>query len=112
MIETSVTFGSSHSFPRVMDRRSKIVASVIATYWYLRHHISCCWIIVAAIINIARARFRLFATFILEKFRGYRPSFANIPCDLKRIKIFIHTEIFCGIFFIKVQLFLDYLHIV
>lgn len=41
-----VTFGSSHSFPRVMDRRSKIVASVIAAYWYLRHHISCCWIMV------------------------------------------------------------------
>jgi len=33
MIETSVTFGSSHSFPRVMDRRSKIVASVIAAYF-------------------------------------------------------------------------------
>jgi len=50
-----MTFGSSHSFPRVMDRHSKIVASVIAAYWYLRHHISYCWIIVVAIINNARS---------------------------------------------------------
>jgi len=45
---------------------------------YLRHHISCCWIIVAAIINIARSFqiIRYFGT--SEKFRDFRSPFANI----------------------------------
>lgn len=96
-----VTFGSSHSSPRMMDRRSKIVASVIAAYWYLRHHISCCWIIGSCYYQ----QRGLVPDYSLL---WYRKSFASpahhLPIHTRSNNALKHlfiTEIFSRLFFMK-----------